>query len=181
MKRALIIIDYVYDFVADDGKLTCGKPGQKIEAYIANLTTEFANNGDFICAARDNHDITDEYNKEAGMFPAHCYEEKGRALFGAVQTALQSTPESQIIAIDKTRYSAFCGTPLDMKLKERNISQIHLVGVCTDICVLHTAVDAYNLGYEIMVHEKGTASFNQAGHDYAISHFENVLAAKVVR
>ena len=46
--------------------------------------------------------------------------------------------------MDKTRYSAFAGTDLEMKLRERGIEEVHLVGVCTDICVLHTAVDAYN-------------------------------------
>ncbi len=181
MKKALIIIDYVYDFVADDGKLTCGKPGQDIESYIANLATEFAKNGDFIVVARDNHDASDQYNKEASMFLVHCDTKKGRALFGKVATAVSNADKSQIIEIDKTRYSAFCGTPLELKLKERNIQEIHLVGVCTDICVLHTAVEAYNLGYQITVHEKGTASFNAEGHAYAISHFENVLSAAVVR
>ena len=33
-KKALLVIDYTYDFVADDGKLTCGKPGQAIEGAI---------------------------------------------------------------------------------------------------------------------------------------------------
>ncbi|MCY7264687.1 isochorismatase, partial [Pseudomonas protegens] len=28
-KTALIIVDYSVDFIADDGKLTCGVPGQK--------------------------------------------------------------------------------------------------------------------------------------------------------
>ena len=26
-KKALIVVDYSYDFIADDGRLTCGKPG----------------------------------------------------------------------------------------------------------------------------------------------------------
>ena len=30
MTKALISIDYTYDFVADDGKLTAGKPAQSI-------------------------------------------------------------------------------------------------------------------------------------------------------
>ena len=53
--------------------------------------------------------------------------------------------------MDKTRYSAFAGTDLEMKLRERGIEEVHLVGVCTDICVLHTAVDAYNKGFKIVV------------------------------
>lgn len=30
-KRALIKVDYTIDFVADEGKLTCGKTGQAME------------------------------------------------------------------------------------------------------------------------------------------------------
>ncbi len=181
MKKALIIIDYVYDFVADDGKLTCGKVGQEIENYIAETVQKFALSGDCIVVARDNHDDADKFNKEAGMFPIHCSDAKGRALFGKVENAVASAPQSSVVSIDKTRYSAFCGTPLDLKLKERNVSEIHLVGVCTDICVLHTAIEGYNLGYQIVVHEKGVASFNSEGHKYSLSHFENVLSAKVVK
>ena len=30
--------------------------------------------------------------------------------------------------MDKTRYSAFAGTDLEMKLRERGIEEVHLVG-----------------------------------------------------
>lgn len=30
MKKALLVVDYTVDFVADDGALSCGKPGQAI-------------------------------------------------------------------------------------------------------------------------------------------------------
>jgi nicotinamidase-related amidase len=81
--------------------------------------------------------------------------------------------------MDKTRYSAFAGTDLEIKLRERGINEVHLVGVCTDICVLHTAVDAYNKGFKIVVHREAVASFNQAGHEWALGHFEQSLGAIV--
>ena len=31
--KALIIVDYSFDFIDDNGKLTCGKPGQEIEFF----------------------------------------------------------------------------------------------------------------------------------------------------
>ena len=34
IKKALIVVDYSNDFIATDGKLTCGHPGQAIEEYI---------------------------------------------------------------------------------------------------------------------------------------------------
>ncbi|TKI93771.1 isochorismatase, partial [Bacillus cereus] len=47
MKRALINIDYTYDFVAEKGALTCGKPGQEIEKEIVHITKQYIENGDF--------------------------------------------------------------------------------------------------------------------------------------
>lgn len=180
MKKALIIIDYTNDFVADDGKLTCGKPGQDIEMNIVSLIEEFSKNGDFVVDARDNHDQNDCHNKERTMFPLHCYDDYGRDHYGKVKEVLEAVPEEQRISISKNRYSAFFGTPLDLKLKERKVEEVHLVGVCTDICVMHGAVDAYNLGYQIVVHSNGVASFNENGHIAALDHFKNVLCAKVI-
>ena len=31
-----LVVDYSYDFIADDGLLTCGKPGQNIEDFIVS-------------------------------------------------------------------------------------------------------------------------------------------------
>ena len=36
--RALISIDYTYDFIADDGKLSAGKPAQAIADKMAELS-----------------------------------------------------------------------------------------------------------------------------------------------
>lgn len=71
--------------------------------------------------------------------------------------------EPNVYYMEKTRYSAFAGTDLELKLRERQIGELHLAGVCTDICVLHTAVDAYNKGFRIVVHKQAVASFNQEG------------------
>ena len=72
MKKALIIIDYNNDFVADNGKLTCGQPAQEIDDNIARVINEFGENGDFIFNTCDKHTENDNYNPESKMFPAHC-------------------------------------------------------------------------------------------------------------
>ena len=84
------------------------------------------------------------------MFPPHNLRgTSGRDLFGSLQTVYEENKEREnVYYIDKTRYSAFAGTDLEIKLRERGITEVHLVGVCTDICVLHTAVDAYNKGFK---------------------------------
>ncbi|MNE20481.1 Isochorismatase family protein YecD [compost metagenome] len=82
--------------------------------------------------------------------------------------------------MDKTRYSAFAGTDLELQLRTRGITELHLAGVCTDICVLHTAVDAYNKGFDIVVHKDAVASFDQEGHAWALRHFKGSLGATIL-
>lgn len=179
--RALINIDYTFDFVADAGSLTCGKPGQEIEDEIVSLTESFIQNGDFTIFAIDMHIEGDEKHPETKLFPPHNIKgSSGRELFGRLQDVyVRNKDNENVHYMDKTRYSAFAGTDLEIKLRERGITEVHLVGVCTDICVLHTAVDAYNKGFQIVIHEKAVASFNQNGHDWALGHFKGCLNAVI--
>lgn len=182
MNRCLLVIDYTYDFVADDGALTCGKPGQDIEPDLQALVKQWVEGNEPVVFAVDLHHQNDQYHPEHKLFPPHNIEgTDGRKLYGALQDYYEENKSLDHVRwMDKTRYSAFAGTGLDLYLKERGINELHLTGVCTDICVLHTAMDAYNLGYSIVIYERAVASFNEEGHTWALGHFENVLGAKVV-
>lgn len=200
MKRALIVIDYTYDFVADEGKLTCGKAGQALDGYIAETIRSFVKNGDIVVFAVDVHDLNDPYHPETKLFPPHNIRgTTGRALYGEVGQVFASlleqgtdtptrgaSPSNEISLpdnvrfMDKSRYSSFAGTDLEIFLRSHGTEELHLVGVCTDICVLHTAVDAYNKGFNIVVHEQGVASFSDSGHDWALKHFTGSLGATVL-
>lgn len=179
--NALLVIDYTVDFVALDGALTCGEPGIELADYINALTKKFLAEEHLIIFPVDVHDEGDMYHPETKQFPPHNIRgTAGRNLYGTLQQLYEEN-DDKIHWMDKTRFSAFAGTDLELRLRAHNITELHLVGVCTDICILHTAVDAYNKGFEIVIHEKGVASFNQAGHDWALSHFENTLGATVIR
>jgi nicotinamidase-related amidase len=178
-KKALIVIDYTNDFVASDGKLTCGKPAQDIENRITEITGEFIKKNYFTVMAVDIHKENDIFHPETKLFPPHNISETdGRKLYGKLENLYNENKE-QIYFMDKTRYSAFVGTDLELQLVTRGIKEIHLIGVCTDICVLHTAVDAYNKGFEIVIHKDAVQSFDSEGHKWAISHFKGTLGAKI--
>ncbi|GED02053.1 cysteine hydrolase [Bacillus atrophaeus] len=181
MKKALICIDYTNDFVASGGKLTCGEPGRLIEDEIVSLTAAFIKNGEYVVFAVDSHEEDDAYHPETRLFPPHNVNgTEGKELFGKLLPVYQKHEnEKNVYYMEKTRYSAFAGTDLELKLRERQIEEVHLAGVCTDICVLHTAVDAYNKGFRIVVHKHAVASFNPEGHTWALSHFANSIGAKV--
>lgn len=176
--KAWIVIDYTVDFIT--GKLPCGDPGVAIEDKIVGLTEQFLRSGDFVVMAVDLHDENDTLHPESKLFPPHNIRgTEGRHLYGRLDE-LYHANKDRIYWMDKTRYSAFCGTDLELQLRSRGIKEIHLAGVCTDICVLHTAVDAYNKSFDIVVHEGAVASFNPQGHEWALGHFTNTLGARVV-
>lgn len=179
--RALLVVDYSYDFITDDGLLTCGKPGQNIEDFIVSRINDFNYYQDHIFFLMDLHYLHDIHHPESKLFPPHnIVDTSGRELYGKVGKLYETIKaQPNVHFIDKTRYDSFFGTPLDSLLRERSINQVEIVGVCTDICVLHTAISAYNLGYKISVPAEGVASFNQKGHEWALAHFKNSLGAEV--
>jgi nicotinamidase-related amidase len=180
--RALIVIDYTCDFVAADGALTCGEPGQRIEDEIVNLAKTFIVGGDYVVFAVDIHRDADPYHPETKLFPPHNIAgTAGRRLYGRLESVYEANKTADhVYWMDKTRYSAFAGTDLELRLRARGIAELHLAGVCTDICVLHTAVDAYNKGFSLMIHEKAVASFDPQGHEWALRHFRNTLGATIL-
>jgi nicotinamidase-related amidase len=179
MMKALIVIDFTYDFV--EGSLPVGQPAIDIQETMASITQKYIDQDDFVVMAVDLHEENDPYHPETALFPPHNIRStKGRELYGDLADVYNRNREL-IYWMDKSRYSAFCGTDLDMKLRERSITEVHLIGVCTDICVLHTAIDAYNKGYAITVFEDAVASFNQQGHDWALAHFKGTLGAQVIK
>lgn len=170
--KALLVIDMLKDFIYDDGALTTGEPGQKIVGFIGQKIEEFREQGYPIVFVCDNHEPDD---KEFDMFQPHC---------------VAGTSGSEIInelpvqqgdkIIKKRRYSAFFGTELDLYLREKGVSEIYLVGVCTNICVLYTAADARNLNYQVSIYENGVASFDAEAHRFALQEAGTTLGCSVL-
>ncbi|BBA91977.1 cysteine hydrolase [Streptococcus ruminantium] len=55
-----------------------------------------------------------------------------------------------------------------------------LTGVLSDICVLHTAIDAYNKGYQIEVVASAIATLTEKRHQFALNHLRYVLGATIL-
>ncbi|HUF37001.1 MAG TPA: isochorismatase family cysteine hydrolase [Anaerolineales bacterium] len=83
------------------------------------------------------------------------------------------------VIIAKRRYSGFFQTDLDLHLRERDIRQLIVTGVVTNICVRSTVNDAFFLGYDVYVPEEcvmATSDEHQATHLYDIdTHYGTVL------
>lgn len=182
MHKALLIIDYTNDFVADKGALTCGTPGQKIASPILKLADDFLQQKQWVILPTDLHQKNDPYHPETKLFPPHNLKNSlGRELYGPLANWYQTNKnDDHLYFFDKNRYSAFANTNLENYLRRRKIDELWLTGVCTDICVLHTAIDAYNKNFELVIPRNAVASFDPQGHTWALNHFKNCLGAKLV-
>jgi nicotinamidase-related amidase len=158
---ALLVID-----VLEDGLLPAEK--DRAAAYVAAVNRAldaFHAAGAPVIFACDAH--LPEGDRELELWGAH-------ALAGtaACQPATAARREDGDLYLPKRRYSAFFGTSLDLYLRERAITTLVLVGADTNICVRHTAADAFFLGYHTVVVPEATFTCligeQEEGLDYLV-------------
>ena len=78
------------------------------------------------------------------------------------------TPLPGDIIIKKRMMSGFFGSDLDFTLRQKNIKTLIITGVRTEFCLLKTILDAFELGYQIIVPTDASASPFQQGHQATI-------------
>ena len=172
MKRALVVVDMIEDFVREDGALYCGPSMTKVVPVIQREVARARSSGEPVVYVKDEHLPGDA---EFQMFPPH-------AIAGTKGARIvpELAPAAADVVIPKRRYSGFFGTDLDITLRERGVDTLRLVGDCTNICVLYTAADARNLGYAVEVVKDGVTSFDLEAHADALRELEKTLGAKIV-
>jgi nicotinamidase/pyrazinamidase len=147
---------------------------------IRKIVEEEQSSGVPVIFTKDSHR---EGDPEFEMFPPHCI--VGTDEHELVEELREFEPHAAAV-VQKNRYSAFHGTKLDEILRELAPEEVHVVGLCTDICVLHTTADLRNRDYRVIVHRDAVETFNTPGHDnedvnrWALSHIESILGARVV-
>lgn len=182
MKKALIVVDYQYDFVAEDGLLTAGKVAQDLEDIIYQRIEKYLAEGSNVIFTLDTH-IEEEWENhpESKSFSLHCKKgTKGHKLFGKIQE------KADLENTEKIYKKGYCPKNCDLKKIVSEYDEIELVGVVTDICVLQTAIGLYNTSVNlgesitIKVFEKGCTSFNNEGHEYSLKYLKNILGCEII-
>jgi nicotinamidase-related amidase len=97
--------------------------------------------------------------------------EKGLLVDGAPGSAfdprVKPVPGEEVIT--KHGVSAFAGTPLDAKLRDRGIDTVILGGLVTHYAVDSTARDAHDRGFRLIVLKDGCASATPARHEASLA------------
>jgi nicotinamidase-related amidase len=80
-------------------------------------------------------------------------------------------PQATDVVIEKRMMSGFFGSDLDFTLRQLGVQSLIVVGVATVGCVLKTAMDALELGYEVMVPADCCATPSSEYHELALKIF----------
>ena len=170
-KAALIVADMLNDFLDPQGSLFMGPQAREIIPFVADKIAAFRTQGVVIFAC-DAHAPDD---REFQYFPPHAV----KGSWGS-QIIPELSPVAGDYRVDKTRYSAFAKTNLDDILKAEQVTVVHMVGVCTSICILETVKELFDRDMPGVVFRQGVADFDPEAHDFALKQMARLFGTKVV-
>jgi nicotinamidase-related amidase len=177
-RAALLVIDMQYDFVdPSSGAYAVG--AEDIVQPIAELIARARELGTPIVYTQEVHrpdqlDAGRERDPGAGLpypnggpddpLPVHCVEGTR-----GVEIVAELAPQPHDVRINKRRYSCFLGTDLQLMLGGLGVQTLLVTGVCSNICVLWTVGDAYQLDFHARVLEDCIAGTSIAEHEAALA------------
>lgn len=173
-RMAIIVIDMLNDFVTGD--LQCERAA-KIIPNIKKLVE----------AAR-KHDVPVIYSNDAHYLQdAEVVHKWGKhAIKGTkgAEVIPELKPTKKDYVVEKRTYSGFYETGLDPLLRSlyngEGVKTVVLCGLHTNICVRHTAADAFFRGYKIIVAKDCVEAFTQEDHEQGLKYLEYVYNAKIL-
>jgi nicotinamidase/pyrazinamidase len=205
----ILVVDMLKGFLEEGNPLYCGQTARDIIPNIKDLIEAEKNNviNIFVCDSHNPDDLEfkmfpphcikkskeaeiiselDIYTKDIGEWIDDYFWMEIDSYVLEDNSNFNGQHDYLSYMVEKTRYSGFYATKLEKVLKilckhhRSTIDSVIVVGVCTDICVLHTVADLRNRDYKVQVPRNCVASFNQEAHKWALEHMEKVLGAEIV-
>ena len=149
MPEALIIVDFQNDFTP--GGALAVREGDRIADRLNELAAD--PRFELVVATRDWHPANHgSFEEQGGPWPVHCVQGTEGA---ELHPSLDQSHVDAVVDVgsdpDAEGYSGFEGTALGDLLRERGIDRVTVVGLATDYCVKHTALDALREGLAVTV------------------------------
>lgn len=179
MSKALIVVDCQNDFLLNEGSLNIGHDTKDIRENIASLVKNFEGH---LYLTLDSHQDDD---CEFQTFPKHCIVNTyGHQIIDEIDNVLKNRP------FDLFSKKSFTGAfiiNLANKLADNDIKEIHVIGVCTHICIhdiiatiVNHTKDVHGYIPEVIVHEKLVDDFNPEMAKFALQRMQNLYGVKLV-
>lgn len=175
LRYGVLVVDMLNDFVY--GKLKCAS-AKKIIPQIKSLLDVSREKRVPIFYCNDAHLASDSY--EFKLWGPHAL--KGTKGARIIEDLVPSSHDN---IVQKRTYSAFYNTKLDSLLKKKFGNKgpdvLIITGIHTNICVKHTAFDAFVRGYDVMLPEDGVTAFQEQDHVIALDYMKANYGTKIFK
>lgn len=169
-KTAVIVVDMLNDFVK--GKLSC-EQSRAIVPPIRALLSDARRQGVPIFYCNDCH--IPGVDPELRLWGHH-------AIAGTegAEVVSELAPQKGDYMISKHCYSGFFQTDLQLLLTSLGIKNLIITGLYTNICVRHTAADAFCWGYQIYIPSDCVSAFAPEESEGDIAYLKTVYGATIL-
>ena len=173
VRMCVLIIDMLNDFVT--GNLKCER-AKHIIPKLKKLIEAARKHSIPVIYCNDAHypndfEVVQKWGKHAM---------KGTK---GAQVIPELKPTKKDYIVEKRTYSSFYETGLDPLLRSlyqgEGVKTVILCGLHTNICVRHTAADAFFRGYKIIVPKDGVEAFTRKDHEQGLKYLEEVYNAEI--
>lgn len=174
-RPAILVIDVVDSFAGRKGRdimdsiqeyrTSCGDAGESAIETIAELLRIGRENG--IPVAYTKGSVTNKFH--AGDSVKGTEPEEVASIYGASIVADVAPLDSEFV-LEKTKASAFFGTPLTSYLQRNGVDTLLIAGTSTSGCVRSSVIDAFSHGYQVFVLED--CVFDRSAFSNAVNLYE---------
>jgi len=158
VKKAVIVVDMQKDNI--------GRFCKGIISNIKRLIEKAKEKEILVVYACDSRYREDSLFKRVGMSPHTIRGTEGAKVIEEL------SPNATDIVVEKRMLSAFFGSDLDFTLREKEVKTLIVTGIRTEGCVLKTVLDAFELGYEVIVPADCCASPIPEAHEFVLRYLQ---------
>lgn len=165
---ALLVVDMTNGFVDDKFPTGFSKTGNPCLKNIRKLIDVAKSKEIPVIYTRDMSDPEEVYRIHRGAwnFKSSPMSEELREEYNTIHHSI--APEENDIVIQKSKPSAFFGTPLVAMLNYLKVDSIILTGMVTSGCIRATALDAFSYNYRVTMPIECVADRSQVSHEVTL-------------
>ena len=167
--QALVVIDMLNDFVT--GAIANPRSQRIIPPLAAALGEARARRDDWLVVYANDAHLPKDF--ELAVWGEHAMAGSAGA---EIIPELAAAPGDFILP--KRTYSSFYDTGLDALLRQFGVDTVVLTGQHTNMCLRHTAADAFFRGYRIVVPEDGAEAFSDDDQASGLAYLRQVYKAE---
>ncbi|MHB1907605.1 MAG: cysteine hydrolase family protein [Nitrososphaerales archaeon] len=95
------------------------------------------------------------------------------------QVVKDLSPQKSDYVLEKRVYSSFQGTGLELLLRDLRVDTVVIVGLLTEICVRHSAADAFMRGFKIQIPQDCVEALSEKAQSEGLQYLKSIYGAEI--